>query len=286
MTAAQDWALRHLPLTRSALARLDTDGLQVALDMDRSAAAEGLAAALAEAGVTALWGQDADVVIGAAQVTINGTVHALDATALGHLYAIEIGLGQAAVMALLDITNLQIAGRPVGVIGYDPAGRSIAAHARAMGARVTVIDADPVAAVRALHDCHDVGDGAAVRTVDVVFVTSARAAALVMAHADHLRPDTLIANTSPHVGPRNFADLNPATDVRAHVTEHTRSDSSCIKLIAQGAPLQTAAAQGLPLEGRDVLFALALSTLHHRTSPDPLTAAERDVAADILTHKT
>ena len=50
-----------------------------------------------------------------------------------HLFDNVYGTGQSCVMALLDITNLQLAGRLVMVVGYGWVGQGVARHAAALG---------------------------------------------------------------------------------------------------------------------------------------------------------
>jgi adenosylhomocysteinase len=64
--------------------------------------------------------------------------------------------GQAAINAILDRTNLLAADKNIVVAGYGLAGKSVAARCRGLGARVTVCEADPFAALEAHHDGFDV----------------------------------------------------------------------------------------------------------------------------------
>ena len=83
------------------------------------------------------------------------------------------GTGQSVVMAVLDATGVHLAGAGVVVAGYGRVGHGIAAVARALGARVTVTEVDPVEALAALHDGHEVAPLLdAVATADVVITAS------------------------------------------------------------------------------------------------------------------
>src|SRR5699024_9787331 len=67
-----------------------------------------------------------------------------------HLFDNRYGTGQSAITAVLDSTNLLLAGKTVVVIGYSWVGKGIAARVRGLGGRVVVCEVDPVAALEAV----------------------------------------------------------------------------------------------------------------------------------------
>ena len=62
------------------------------------------------------------------------------------------GVGEGLWHAVQRLTGMHLSGRRVGVIGYGPVGRGVAAYARAAGAAVEVIEADPVRRLVAHYD--------------------------------------------------------------------------------------------------------------------------------------
>ncbi len=63
------------------------------------------------------------------------------------------GTGETCVTTIQGVLGDDwMAGRRVTVIGYGPVGRGFALRARAIGARVTICDIDPVAALRAVFE--------------------------------------------------------------------------------------------------------------------------------------
>ena len=81
-----------------------------------------------------------------------------------HLFDNRYGTGQSTVDGILRATNILLAGRRCVVAGYGWVGRGIASRLSGMGARVTVVEVDPVRAIEALMDGHQVmtaGDAAA-----------------------------------------------------------------------------------------------------------------------------
>ena len=71
-----------------------------------------------------------------------------------HMFDNPYGTGQSTLTAVLRLTNLSAAGKRFAVIGYGWVGRGIAARAAGYGGRVTVVDTDPVQALRAVMDGH------------------------------------------------------------------------------------------------------------------------------------
>jgi len=106
-------------------------------------------------------------------------VIAVSDSRIKHLFDNVYGTGQSCVMALLDITNLQLAGRLVMVVGYGWVGQGVARHAAALGARVIVSEIDAVKALQALHDGHRVQSlSDAAPDVEIVFAATGVAGAV------------------------------------------------------------------------------------------------------------
>jgi adenosylhomocysteinase len=72
------------------------------------------------------------------------------------------GVGEAIWQAVQSLTGMHLSGRRVGVIGYGPVGRGLAAYARAAGMSVEVVERNPIKRLLAhydgyptptLHDC-------------------------------------------------------------------------------------------------------------------------------------
>jgi adenosylhomocysteinase len=177
------------------------------------------------------------------------------------------GTGQSVVMAVLDATNMQLAGTSVVVAGYGRVGRGIARMARALGARVTVSEIDPVEALAAHHDGHGVAPLAeAVGEADFVFTASGIGHTLT---ADHvaLMPDGAIVAVGgagpPEFDPSLGAPVEWGDEVRPGVRPLTTPSGSTVYLIADGYCANTAAGEGNPIEVMDLSLALQLRALEY-----------------------
>ncbi|HEY6015691.1 MAG TPA: adenosylhomocysteinase, partial [Gaiellaceae bacterium] len=100
-------------------------------------------------GVTALRAMEADGTLKVPCIAAN------DARCK-YLFDNRYGSGQSTVMALLDRTNLLLAGKRFVLLGYGWVGKGIARRARGAGARVVVCEIDPFAALEAYHDGFEV----------------------------------------------------------------------------------------------------------------------------------
>ncbi|MBL4626753.1 MAG: hypothetical protein JKY00_01705 [Roseicyclus sp.] len=187
----------------------------------------------------------------------------LSGSALLALAEDHIGIGQASVMAFLDITNLQLAGRRVVVCGYDGAGQSVAAHVAAFGGRVTVVETDPLRAAQALMAGFSVAAFATVLPrAEVVFVTS-NGPILGARQAPYLADGTLLCAAGPDaaISADLLACARNRRDIRAFVTEFDLPNAQAVKVIAQGRPVHLAEGQGLPIEASDIVLALHIKGL-------------------------
>jgi len=64
------------------------------------------------------------------------------------------GVGEGLWQAVQSLTGMHLSGRRVGVIGYGPVGRGVAAYARAAGASVEVVEPDPIRRLKAHYDAY------------------------------------------------------------------------------------------------------------------------------------
>jgi adenosylhomocysteinase len=178
------------------------------------------------------------------------------------------GTGQSVVLAVLDATGVHLAGARVVVAGYGRVGHGIAAVARGLGARVTVTEVDPVEALAAVHDGHDVGPLLeVVPTADVVITASGIGQTLTAEHVAAMRDGAVLA-----VGGAGWpeVDLGPelavGDELRPHVRPITTPAGATVLYVAEGHCANTTAGEGNPIEIMDLSLALQLRALDHLAS--------------------
>lgn len=194
------------------------------------------------------------------------------------------GTGQSCVMALLDITNLQLAGRVTVVVGFGPVGQGVARYAAALGARVTVVEIDPIRALQAAHEGYDVQSLAeAAPAAEVVFAATGIAGAVTAEHLAAM-PDGVIVCTAGGGSfelPMAYLDsLGHSAQVRPAVTEHVLPTGRKVLVISDGDCLNCAAAEGNPIEVMDLSLSLqglaaeciATTARHWRPGVYPVTS--------------
>lgn len=203
---------------------------------------------------------------------IRARVIHLGASPLIELCVSTHGIGQTSVSGFLDITNLQIAGSHVLVIGYGAIGQGVAKYARGYGARVMVCESDPVKAVQASLDGHDVAPiDAALTKAAAVFHADADAEGLSMAQIETLPDGAFLccASDHPNAFPRDKLEAQmPGKVIRDHVTQYDLEGAKSVKLVCDGHPIHKRAGGGLPLEYADVQVAAQLYAIGEITSPN------------------
>ena len=131
-------------------------------------------------------------------------VIAVNDSATKHLFDNRHGTGQSALDGLIRATNLLIAGKTVVVVGYGDCGSGVAARARGLGARVVVVEVDPVRALSAVMEGYTVATAAEAAPTGDVFITvtgnlhvlrgerfDAMRDGVVLANAGHFNVDLL-----------------------------------------------------------------------------------------------
>jgi adenosylhomocysteinase len=174
------------------------------------------------------------------------------------------GTGQSVVMAVLDATNMQLAGTRVVVAGYGRVGRGIAAVAKGLGARVAVTEIDPVTALVAYHDGHDVAPlREAVPDADFVFTATGVGHTVTAAEIALLRDGAVLAvgGAGPPELDLTGADVVLGDEVRPGVREVTTPTGATVFVIADGYCANTSAGEGNPIEIMDLSLALQLRAL-------------------------
>lgn len=209
--------------------------------------------------------------MGAAEVTTSGVrplrqmasegalslpVIAINDAPTKHLFDNAYGTGQSCVMALLDVTNLQLAGRVVVVLGYGYVGTGVARNAAALGARVVVCELDPIKALQAHYDGHRVSSLAEIAPeAEVVFASTGVPGAVSPAHLASLKDGAILCTPgggSAELPMEHLREHGARQDVRPHVAEYRLPDGKHVLVIAEGDWINLMAAEGNPIEVMDL----------------------------------
>jgi len=177
-----------------------------------------------------------------------------------HLFDNRYGTGQTTLQAVLRLTNRQIGGVRLVVIGYGYVGRGICEYAAAMGARVGVVEVDPVRALEAHADGHDVATALELLAdADIVITATGGMRAVAQPEFAVLRDNTVLANAGHHDLEIDVCLLSQIADssatTKANVATYVIGDRR-LHLLSGGALVNIAGGSGHPVEIMDLTFSV------------------------------
>jgi adenosylhomocysteinase len=222
-------------------------------------------------GVTRLRGMAAEGVLRFPMIAVNDA-------ATKHMFDNRYGTGQSTIDAFMRATNRLLAGTCFVVCGYGWCGKGVAARAAGMGARVVVTEVDPIRALEAVMDGHQVMPMAEAAAVGDCFCTVAGNRDVIRReHFLAMKDGAIVANAGHfdvELELPALAELSVARrPVRPSVEQYALADGRCIHVLAQGRLVNLGAAEGHPPDVMDLSFAdqaLAaelVATQHHTLAP-------------------
>src|SRR5262245_10765009 len=197
----------------------------------------------------------------AADGTLRYPVVAINDADTKHLFDNRYGTGQSTMDGVLRATNMLVAGSTVVIAGYGWCGRGLAARAKGMGATVLVTEVNPVRALEAAMDGHQVVSMAEAAPRGDLFITvTGNKSVLRREHFAAMKDGAIIANS----GHFNVEIDIPALDrmaggrrreVRQFVEEFRVAGGKKLHLLGEGRLINLAAAEGHPAMVMDMSFA-------------------------------
>ncbi|HET9476461.1 MAG TPA: adenosylhomocysteinase [Dehalococcoidia bacterium] len=195
-----------------------------------------------------------------------------------HLFDNRYGTGQSTLDGITRATNLLWAAKKVVIAGYGWCGRGVALRARGLGGHTIVTEINPVRALEATMDGHQVMSMAEAAKVGDVFITlTGDINVLDRHHFDAMQDGAIIANSGHFNVEINIKALEQMSEskrrVRENVDEYRLMDGRKVFLLGEGRLINLAAAEGHPASVMDMSFAnqaLALEYLATRDERLPL----------------
>ncbi len=177
-----------------------------------------------------------------------------------HMFDNRYGTGQSTLDGIIRATNILITGKNFVVVGYGWCGRGLASRAKGMGARTIVCEVDPVRALEAIMDGHEVMPMTEASKIGNIFVTvTGGLHAIDEEHFNNMMDGAIVANSGHFNVEINLESLNKMTEstrtVRNNVQEHTLESGKKIFVLAEGRLINLAAAEGHPPSVMDMSFA-------------------------------
>jgi adenosylhomocysteinase len=177
-----------------------------------------------------------------------------------HLFDNRYGTGQSTLDGIIRSTNKLIAGSSFVVSGYGWCGKGTAMRAKGLGAKVVVIEVDPLRALEATLDGFEVMPIRQAAKIGDIFVTVTGDINVIRKEHFSLMKDGAIVANSGHfnveidiVGLEAIAKSKRPT--RDFVDEYTLKNNRKIYLLGQGRLINLAAAEGHPASVMDMSFA-------------------------------
>jgi adenosylhomocysteinase len=180
------------------------------------------------------------------------------------------GTGQSTLDGIMRATALLLAGLGTVVVGYGWVGKGVAMRARGMGARVTVVEVDPIKALEAHLDGFEVSSIESAAARGQLFITTTGQKNVIPYNTiEKMKEGAILANAGHFDVEIDVKTLmskaKGVKGVRPNVDEVTLPSGKKVYLIAKGRIANLVAAEGHPPEVMQMSFAnqmLAANRIH------------------------
>jgi len=203
-----------------------------------------------------------------------------------YLFDNRYGTGQSTWTAIMHLTNMNIAGKTVVVIGYGWVGRGVALRARGLGAEVIVTEIDPWKALEASMEGFRVMPINEAAAIGKLFITTTGLDNVLRVEHFANMPDGAFLANAGHFdyeidvpGLRQMAKFSQF--VRHEIEEFTLQNGKQIYLLSRGGIINIAGGLGHPVEIMDLSFSVQLGCVHHFLQSDKLAPEVYKVPREI-----
>ncbi len=214
-------------------------------------------------------------------------VVAVNDTPTKHMFDNYYGTGASTIDGIMRATNILIAGKTFIVGGYGYCGKGVAARAKGMGARVIVVEAKPLEALRAHMDGFEVLPMKDAAKIGDIFVTVTGCRdVLRKEHFELMKNGAILANSGHfdvEIDIKSLKTLSKKVEVmRPNLERYHLSDGKNLYLIGEGRLVNLAAAEGHSSEVMDLSFSdQALVSEYLAKNAKSLSAKVNEVPAEI-----
>ena len=185
-----------------------------------------------------------------------------------HFFDNRYGTGQSTLDGIIRATNVLFAGKRVVVAGYGWCGKGVAMRAKGMGAHTIVTEVDPIRALEAAMDGHQVMSMDEAAKVGDIFITlTGNMHAIGKSHLEVIKDGALVANSGHFDVEIDIESLEEMADgkqsVREFVDEYLLDDGRKLYVLGQGRLINLVAAEGHPSAVMDMSFANQALCVEH-----------------------
>ncbi|MDD4955275.1 MAG: adenosylhomocysteinase [Candidatus Omnitrophica bacterium] len=177
-----------------------------------------------------------------------------------HLFDNRYGTGQSTMDGIIRATNKLIAGTNFVICGYGWCGKGLSMRAKGLGAKVIVVEVNPLRALEATMDGFDVMPIKDAAKIGDIFVTVTGDINVIRKeHFISMKDGTIVSNTghfNVEIDIKSLEALSKSKRlIRDFVDEYTLNDGKRIFLLGEGRLINLAAAEGHPAQVMDMSFA-------------------------------
>ena len=223
----------------------------------------------------------------AAEGKLNYPIVAVNDADTKHFFDNRYGTGQSTLDGITRATNVLWAGKKVVIAGYGWCGKGVALRARGMGAHTIVTEVDPIRALEAVMDGHNVMTMTEAAEIGDIFITvTGGKNAIGKSHLEVMKSGALVANSGHFNVEIDIEAMEELADskssVRPFVDQYLMGDGRKINLLGEGRLINLAAAEGHPSAVMDMSFAnQALTAEYMAQTAHTLTPEVYTVPRDI-----
>lgn len=183
-----------------------------------------------------------------------------------HYYDNKYGTGQSVWTAIMDTTNLIVAGKTVVVAGYGWCGKGTAMRAKGMGANVIVTEIDPFKALDATMDGFQIMTMDEAAKIGDIFVTVTGCKdVIVPRHFEVMKDGAVLCNAGHfdcEVAVAKLRDMAVSyEEKRKNIIGYTLANGRTLNVLGEGRLVNLACGMGHPAEIMDMSFAVQALSL-------------------------
>nr|MCR5294998.1 adenosylhomocysteinase [Lachnospiraceae bacterium] len=183
-----------------------------------------------------------------------------------HYYDNKYGTGQSVWTAIMDTTNLIVAGKTVVVAGYGWCGKGTAMRAKGMGANVIVTEVDPFKALDATMDGFRIMPmDQAAREGDIFVTVTGCKDVITERHFPLMKDQAVLCNAGHFDCEVDVRWLREnavkAEERRKNIVGYTLENGRTLNVLGEGRLVNLACGMGHPAEIMDMSFAVQALSL-------------------------
>ncbi|MEY8427913.1 adenosylhomocysteinase [Lachnospiraceae bacterium 46-15] len=184
-----------------------------------------------------------------------------------HYYDNKYGTGQSVWTAIMDTTNLIVAGKTVVVAGYGWCGKGTAMRAKGMGANVIVTEIDPFKALDATMDGYQIMPmDEAAKYGDIFVTVTGCKDVIVPRHFEVMKDNAILCNAGHFDCEIDVAALREmavrSEERRNNIMGYELEDGRILNVLGEGRLVNLACGMGHPAEIMDMSFAVQALSLN------------------------